>query len=192
MIPNFNDGGVLPPFVGGDATGALQMPRSPYRATMLSVVERFATTRERGAILRGLIGLRAALRAAGLTEGLQWIDGSFVEDCETVKGRAPGDVDVVNLLRRPAGLGEDAAWMAFLAANMALIDPAQTKAAFHCDAYFIDLDTDRASVVEQTAYWFGLFSHQRDSFRWKGMVQLELMEDDGPAEAALDALEGAW
>lgn len=159
---------------------------------MLSLVERFATSRERGVILRGLLGLRAGLRAAGLTEGLQWIDGSFVEDCETVKGREPGDVDVVNLLRRPAGLANDADWMAFLAANMALIDPAQTKATFHCDAYFIDLDTDRTFVVEQTAYWFGLFSHQRDTFRWKGMVQLELMEDDGPAEAALDALEGTW
>lgn len=192
MIPGFNDGGVLPPFVGGDATGELQLPRSPYRGTMLSLVERFATSRERGTILRGLIGLRAALRAAGLTEGLQWIDGSFVEDCETVKGRAPGDVDVVNLLRRPAALADDDAWMAFLAANLALIDPAQTKATFHCDAYFIDLDTDRTFVVEQTAYWFGLFSHQRDTFRWKGMVQLELLEDDGPAEAALDALEGTW
>lgn len=191
MIPLF-EGGVLPPFIGGDATGALQLPRSPYPATMLSLVERFATSRERGIILRGLMGLREGLRHAGLTEGLQWIDGSFVEDCETVKGRAPGDVDVVNLVRRPAALSGDSDWSAFLNANMPLIDPAQTKATYHCDAYFIDLDTDQIAVVERASYWFGLFSHQRDTFRWKGMVQLELMEDDSAAHAALDAKEGTW
>lgn len=192
MIPVFNDGGVLPPFVGGDATGSRQLPRSPYPATMLSLVERFATSNARATILRGLLGLRAGLRAVGLTEGLQWIDGSFVEDCETVKGRPPGDVDVVNLLRRPSALLQDGAWIAFLANNMALLDPVQTKATFHCDAYFIDLDADRVAVVEQTAYWFGLFSHQRDTFRWKGMVQLELMDDDSAAVAALDAMDGTW
>lgn len=192
MIPGFNDGGVLPPFVEGDATGSQQLPRSPYRSTMMSLVERFATSRERAAILRGLIGLRAGLRAAGLGAGLQWIDGSFVENCEVVKGRPPGDVDVVNLLRRPTWIADDSDWEAFLGANLHLIDPAQTKANFCCDAYFIDLDAEREAVVEQTAYWFGLFSHQRDTFRWKGMVQLELVEDDGPAEAALNAMEGTW
>lgn len=192
MIPVFNDGGVLPPFVEGDATGERALPRSPYRSTMLSLVERFATSRERSVILRGLIGLRSALRDAGIVEGLQWIDGSFVEDCEAVKGRPPGDVDVVNLVRRPHGCEEDEAWGAFLTRNIALIDAAQTKAMYHCDAYFIDLDADRTFVVEQTAYWFGLFSHQRDSFRWKGMVQLELIEDDGPAEAALNAMDATW
>lgn len=193
MIPAFNDGGVLPPFIGGDATGELQLPRSPYPATMLSLVERFATSQERADILRGLMALRAGLRAAGLTDGLQWIDGSFVEDCESVKGRPPGDVDVVNLLRRPNGLSDDRDWWAFLNANLHLVDPAQTKAAFKCDAYFIDLDlTDRVSMVGQAAYWFGLFSHQRESFRWKGMVQLELMEDDAAAQAALDSKDGTW
>lgn len=192
MIPSFNEGGVLPPFIGEDATGQLQLPRSPYRATMLSLVERFATSRERAMILRGLMRLRAGLRAVGLTEGLQWIDGSFVEDCETVKGRSPGDVDVVNLLRRPAALAHDGDWYEFINANLHLIDPVQAKATFHCDAYFFDLDADRISVVEQAAYWFGLFSHQRVTFRWKGMVQLDLMEDDGAAEAALDAKEGVW
>lgn len=192
MIPAFNDGGVLPPFGGSDATGEQDQPRSPYLATMLALVERFATSRERAAILRGLLGLRASLRDAGLIEGLQWIDGSFVEDCETVKGRPPGDVDVVNLLRRPAELADDVAWNAFLHANLHLIDPFKAKAAFNCDAYFFDLDADPVTVVQQATYWFGLFSHQRNTFRWKGMVQLDLMDDDAAAAAALDAKEGAW
>ena len=192
MIPDFSDGGVLPPFVGGDATGQLQLPRSPYRASIATLVERFATSPERAAIIRGLIGLRAGLRAVGVTQGLQWIDGSFVENCEAVKGRPPGDVDVVNLLRRPSGLLDDQAWRAFLTANPHLFRPPEVKAAFNCDAYFIDLDADAGNLVEQTAYWFGLFSHQRDTFRWKGLVQLELEDDDAAAEAALAAKGEAW
>lgn len=192
MIPAFNDGGVLPPFVGGDATGELQLPRSPYPASMEVLVERFATSAERAAIIKGLIGLRAGLRAAGLIQGLQWIDGSFVEACETIKGRPPGDVDVVNLVRRPNGVADDQAWLTFLTANHQLFDPQAAKAAFNCDAYFIDLDGDAGNVVEQAAYWFGLFSHQRDTFRWKGLVQLELEEDDTAAEAALAAKDGTW
>ena len=89
MIPDCDDGG-LPPLVGGDSTGALPLPRSPYRAAMPSVMGRFSTHKECGPILLSHIGLRTALRAAGLTEGLQWIDGSLMEDCATVKGRARG------------------------------------------------------------------------------------------------------
>lgn len=192
MIPDYNDGGVLPPFVGGDATGEQQLPRSPYRSSMLALVERFATTRERGSILRGLLGLRARLRQVGLSEGLQWVDGSFVEDCESVKGRPPGDVDVVNLLRRPNGYEDDVAWIAFLSEIADLLDPVNTKANFSCDAYFFDLDADPVGVVEQAAYWFGLFSHQRETFRWKGLVQLDLNEDDSAADAALTAREAVW
>lgn len=192
MIPDYNDGGVLPPFVGGDATGEQQLPRSPYRSSMLALVDRFATTKERCVILRGLLGLRARLRDAGLSEGLQWVDGSFVEDCEAVKGRPPGDVDVVNLLRRPNGYEDDADWIAFLTGIADLLDPTQTKAIYSCDAYFFDLDADPMLVVEQAAYWFGLFSHQRETFRWKGIVQLDLNEDDSGADVALSAKEMAW
>lgn len=192
MIPDFNDGGVLPPFIGGDATGGQGLPRSPYRATMLSLVERFATSKERATILGGLLRLRAALRDAGLSQGLQWIDGSFVESCETVKGRPPGDVDVVSLLRRPDAVADDDAWNNFLNGILPLLEPDQTKAAYHCDAYYIDLDADPVVVAERTAYWFGLFSHQRDTFRWKGLVQLEMADDDAAAAAALAAKEGAW
>ena len=192
MIPDFNDGGVLPPFIGGDITGQLQLPRSPYPATMLSLIERFATSPERAAILRGLLGFRASLREAGLTQGLQWIDGSFVEHCEQVKGRPPGDVDVVTLLRRPPAHVQDEAWIDFLTRNPALIDQPHNKSTYMCDAYFIDLDADAISVVEQASYWFSLFSHQRDTFRWKGLVQLELMDDDEAAEAALILKEGTW
>jgi hypothetical protein len=144
--------------------------------------------------LRGLFGFRAALRAEGFAAGFQWIDGSFVENCEAFRGRDPSDIDIVSLLRRPAGAVDDAAWAGFVNRNISTIfDPAWSKATFLCDSYFIDLDCDPASVAEQSAYWIGLFSHQRDTFRWKGMVRLEFdSTDDGGALALIAEREATW
>ena len=37
-------------------------------------------------------------------------------------------------------------------------------------------------------YWYGLFSHQRETFLWKGLLRIELMSDD---EQALELLNAA-
>jgi len=191
-IPEFGLGNVLPPFLDGDAVGAFA-PRSPYQATMSEFATRFATSSERVSILRGFKQFRDELRAAGFTTGFQWVDGSFVEECEKVKGRPPGDVDVVSVLRRPADYFSPDAWEAFVNEHgEALLDQAHCKAEFSCDAYFIDLDISPDLVSEQTAYWFGLFSHQRDTFRWKGIVQIDLQCDDDAAMVALEEIEAAW
>jgi len=192
MIPHFGLGDVLPPFMGEDATGGI-LPRSPYRATLEEVVETFCTSPERAAILRGLLAFREALRAEGFEAGFQWLDGSFVEDCERVKGRPPGDVDVVNLLHRPPAkmVGED--WETFVNDRIdTLFDPSWTKANFACDAYFIDLDSTPALIADFSAYWIGLFSHQRDTFRWKGMLRVDFGGDDASAADLLAAKVALW
>ncbi len=68
---------------------------------------------------------------------------------------------------------DDAAWQTFVMTNIALIDPAVVKAAYKCDAYFVDLDIAPVTVVNSTRYWFGLFSHRRGGL-WKGMLEIEL------------------
>jgi hypothetical protein len=68
---------------------------------MTALVQRFAASRERLDILRGLLEYRAALGAIGIVQGFQWLDGSFVEDVEVTKGRPPSDIDVVTLAYRP-------------------------------------------------------------------------------------------
>lgn len=192
MIPAFGLGQVLPPFMGEDAAGVIQ-PRSPYSATITEFVQHFGTSAERCAILRGLLNYRTALRAAGFTDGFHWIDGSFVEDCEIAKGRPPNDVDVVSLLRRPNHVTDEAGWEQFIDQHASTIfDSAWTKQHLLCDAYYIDLGIDPRDIAEQGAYWFGLFSHQRETFRWKGLVQIELMDDDQGAEARLALLEQGW
>lgn len=191
MIPDFGLGDVLPPFMGGDVVGAYH-PRSPYPSSMSELVQRFATSAERAAILRGLKQMRDTLRGVGFEQGFQWIDGSFVEACEIVKSRPPGDVDVVSVLHRPQAHQDPVAWGNFVALHgAALLDADHCKATYSCDAYFIDLDIFPREISEQSAYWFGLFSHQRDTFRWKGLVQVDLQSDDDAAMRVLDGIEAA-
>lgn len=192
MIPEFGLGGVLPPFLSDDVVGAFA-PRSPYMARMSDVVARFCTSPERAEILKGLIEFRSSLREVGFSLGFQWLDGSFVEACETTKGRAPNDIDVVSLLQRPNNCSDFEAWVNFVEQHGAtLLDQRHCKDNFHCDAYFIDLDISPIDVSLQTAYWFGLFSHQRTSFRWKGLVQVAIECDDEVAGEEIARIEAAW
>ena len=191
-IPPFGLGSVLPPFMDDDVVGQFAL-RSPYRATMTELVQRFATSSKRAAILRGFTQYRKELRRVGFSEGFQWIDGSFVEACELVKGRPPADIDIVSVVRRPEDHADETAWQAFINAHGdTLLDQAHCKKVYSCDAYFIDLDIAPQLVSEQSAYWFGLFSHQRDTFRWKGLVQVDLHCDDGAAMDVLMGIEATW
>jgi hypothetical protein len=79
----------------------------------------------------------------------------------------------------------------FLTSVPELAGPDTAKAAFHVDHYFVDLGCEPADLVEQTRYWFGLFSHTRGSI-WKGMVQVDLntASDDAEATEFLRTLDG--
>jgi hypothetical protein len=179
MIPAFGPSGVLPPFVGNDPADRAHV--SPYLASMTEVVSRFATSAERVAILRGLLDYRDALSGAGIFIGFQWLDGSFVENCEAVRGRAPNDIDVVTFAYRPPAAANDGEWRDFVSTNIHLFDWEQTKANFRCDAYYIDLGKPPHLIVADTAYFNGLFSHQRNTSQWKGIVEVCLQADDAAA-----------
>ena len=181
MIPAFNVSGVLPPYVGDSPTVKAEM--SPYQTTMTALVKRFATSPERIEILMGLIGYREKLRSLGLQDGFQWIDGSFVEQVELTRSRPPADVDVVTFARRPAITDEE--WVNLAQANVQLFDQTAVKTQFKCDAYFVDLGINPALIVSDTRYWFGLFSHQRDTSLWKGMLAVPLDSDDIAAQQML-------
>jgi phage terminase large subunit len=145
------------------------------------IVSRFGTSRERLAILRGLLDYRATLSTVGIVRGFQWIDGSFVEDCETIRRRPPDDVDIVTFAYRPPFLD----WPEFVRQHPQIFDPFQTKASFRCHAYYVDLQTAPHLIVHDTTYFSSLFSHQRDSKLWKGMLTLDLNSDDVVARLIL-------
>jgi hypothetical protein len=174
-IPPYTIGGLLPPYVSVNATDFSGM--SPYRCTLVESANRFATTTERVLIFRGLLQYRAQLFSFGLT-GFQWLAGSYTEEIESLEGRAPRDVDVVTFLRKPISLRDEAALKQFFTAAAPLFDNAQTKPNYHCDAFGIDLDAGNPQfLVDQTRYWFGLFTHRRITNVWKGIVEVPLLQN---------------
>jgi hypothetical protein len=49
----------------------------------------------------------------------------------------------------------------------------------------VDLDKKPFLIVDDTRYWFGLFSHQRVTSLWKGMLSVSLQSDDDAARSLL-------
>jgi len=183
LIPAFGPSGVLPAFAGADPTVRAQV--SPYLVSMTDFVSRFASSAERVAIAEGLIDYREALAAVGVTSGFQWIDGSFVEDCEGVRQRSPADVDVVTFAYRPATIMDNAQMKEFANKNVELFNPMMAKEKYKCDAYYIDLNKTSHLLVQDASYFNGLFSHQRDTGVWKGMLRIDLISDDPTARMML-------
>ena len=178
-IPAWNAQGVLPPNNPGDPTA---VDRSPYTVSLTDLVLHFGTTEKRQTILEGLLGLRAALHEAGLSEGFQWVDGSFLEDIEKIENRDPADMDVVTFFDLPQGQTQKS----FAAAHPDLFNHADTKTRYLVDAYFVPMDDNPpAHLVERSAYWYSLWSHRRNG-QWKGYLQIDLSAtDDATAGAEL-------
>lgn len=186
MLPPFNASMVLPPYTGSSPTMLASM--SPYKVGFLEFVQQFATSKHRADLLCGLITYREALRNVGVTQGFQWLDGSFVENVEQSRGRPPADIDVVTFAHGQTHADPDA-YKNWLRQNKAVFDPSETKRIHNCDAYFVDLGRLSPGIlVDRTRYWFGLFSHQRSTGLWKGMVQVPLEPDDIQARTMLENL----
>ncbi len=178
-IPAWNAEGLLPPINVAAPTSA---HRAPYPVSLVDVAMRFGTSSERIAILRGLIDYRAALHATGLTNGFQWIDGSFLEHVEaSPRNRPPGDVDVVTFFWMPTGLTQRT--LRSRAPNLfptTAVEHDALKTRFRVDAFPVELGRRGDLLVKDSAYWYGLWAHQRSSFKWKGFLQIDL----APAEDA--------
>lgn len=182
MIPELNQSGVLPPFISEQGPADFS-GMAPYRSTISEFVLRYAHSDERRAILRGLLAYREKLREVGIIEGFQWVDGSFVEDVEAKHGRPPNDIDIVTFASRPTGNNN---WRELVTQNTELFDPNLSKEKYICDAYFVDLNSPPIHIVNSTRYWFGLFSHQRESCLWKGMIEIPIKCDDKEAMSILE------
>ena len=179
-IPDWSIHGVLPPIRPGIA--ATSPDRSPYRASPLDICLRLGHTSQRRRILRGLLALRAELRAASLAVGFQWVNGSFAEDCEDIRGEPPGDIDVVTFVP----FGDEARQLELIAAHRVLFFSQEAKARFQVDHYLVPIDVEfDANQARRVAYWYSLWSHRRADERWKGFVELSLSDDDTEAAAWL-------
>ena len=191
-LPSFDLRGLLPPFVGADATTP---DRSPYWTTIQELAAAFGTTPHRRQLLRNLIAYRALLADDGYVSGIQFIDGSFVENVEMFARRAPSDIDVFSVLNVPAKyLADPLAWtssgLPFW--QLEIADRDHNKRRFNLDTYallFEEAQAQPMKLIDNIIYWYGLFSHQRDTLAWKGFAGLSL--DPIGDRAALAALGSA-
>ncbi|MEZ4363230.1 MAG: hypothetical protein R3B48_23850 [Kofleriaceae bacterium] len=183
-IPAWTADGVLPAI---NVSQPVSPERSPYVVSLTDYVLRFGQTPERRAVLDGFLRYRAELHEAGVVQGFQWLNGSFLEHVELTEGRAPNDVDVVTFYRLPAGVSQ-AQLMAKLGAH---VDHDSVKAAFLVDHYFVSLGMDAERLARTSAYWYSVWSHRRNQL-WKGFVQVDLAPaEDTVAAATLASLTSA-
>ena len=180
-IPEWTTQGILPPIHPSSEL------RAPYIVLLDEVVLRFGTTPARQAITEGFLQYRTELHAAGLIEGFQWIDGSFLENIELLESRPPNDVDVITFYRLPNGVTQaDLAQQA-----PGLFDRIQVHERLRVDAGVQCLDVPSERIVAQSMYWYSMWSHRRDR-SWKGFLQVDLSpSEDDMARRTLRMLRGA-
>jgi hypothetical protein len=172
MIPAWNLHGVIPPFDPIDPTGTV---RSPYVVDLSDVVLRLAVTLERVEIMEGFLRYRQLLHATGIVAGFQWLDGSFLEDVEMIRIAPPKDIDVTTFFYPPAEKTESELIKELVNDHSILLDKMAVKLKYHTDSFLIGLDPNNLEMcMQQSHYWYGVWSHQRDTFRWKGFIQIDL------------------
>jgi hypothetical protein len=168
---------VLPPHLGDPRQPA---DLSPYQCTMEELCDRFATSARRKEILEGLLKLRKELFRRGI-KGFHWIDGSFLEDIESHEVRDPGDIDIITFVSEPIDL---LALSAIVPRTDPLLNRTHTKATYSVDHFLIGLGHPPHLLVDQSRYWYGLFSHRRDGV-WKGMLKVGLADANDDAAATV-------
>lgn len=168
MIPRWTMAGILPPIRPGQPGHSID--RSPYRVSLLNIVNEFSTSAERIKILLGFLDYRSELHKLGVLTGFQWLDGSFMEDVETLEFRPPMDIDVVTYFALP--FGETQVTLDAKAGN--LFDNDHVKMTYHVDAYpFVLGNVVDANEVRKVSYWYSMWSHRRTGV-WKGFIQIDL------------------
>lgn len=167
--------GVIPPIKpGATATGP---ERSPYSISAPEIVDQYCFSSNRAAILQGYLDLRAKLHATGIEKGVQWVDGSFLENIEDTEGRPPNDIDVVTFAELPPGQTQSSMFPVL----QPLLDNSDVKARFKVDHYLIILPH---TTLRDICYWNSLWSHRRDGL-WKGYAEIDLAPAQDPDAARI-------
>lgn len=185
-IPQFDFVHDLIPPHNGDPTDPDSV--SPYPCTLTELVEVLGFTNERRQIIHGFLRLRRELLTLGL-KGFQWIDGSFCELKEWRLGVPPNDIDVVTFITAP---DDEDTIDRLVGSRLELIDSEFTKGEFLVDHYVVPLPgRDYGTIIAQSTYWHGLFSHRRGDEIQKGMLQIDLNStmDDALAAEMLGGID---
>jgi len=184
MIPDFDHNNVLPPFLIDPIARANQ---SPYLCSTIDLAQKFGTSQERVTILKNFLNFRMQLRRYGMSDNaFQWIDGSFVERVEILRGRPPGDIDVITFF-----FGYDVNFQQNLMHVFPeFADPGLSKANFSVDHYIVPIDRTPMQTFKDVKYWSMLFTHTKNTSTWKGILEIPLNteQDDNNAMLLLQNL----
>jgi|GEM_PF-157652 len=168
-IPDFDYTGHLPPYQGNPALSSNNM--SPYSTSLLEVVKRFGHTKHRRNILKLFIQFREELYNSGISEGYQWIAGSFITQKEKFLGEEPGDVDVVTFYSVDKVVGEKVKADYKSSDGKHFLRRDYAKEQWKTDAFFINLHPKNIhKIIDDTRYWFGLFGHKMLTITYTTMV----------------------
>lgn len=163
MIPPYGINQALPPTLGE----SLETDRvTPYDVTLDEFCRRFGWNAHRQKLLTGYCRFRLELLERGI-HGFQWVDGGFVE-----KRDEPGDIDVVTFVSRQVNKGR---FDSMLAEPTLMIEE-HSRAKYDVHHFAISLNDAGERIVGFTAFWCGVFSHQRGYRDWKGMLRIELKD----------------
>jgi uncharacterized protein DUF6932 len=179
-IPSWNSQGVLSPINQSTPT---MMDRSPYIVQLTDIIMHFGISPQRLSILTGFLDYRSTLHDAGLINGFQWVNGSFMENIETIENRKPNDIDIVTFFHLPNSMTQES----FVDQYPDLFKHELNKQKYHVDSYFVHLNGEFPEfLVDQSTYWYSMWSHRRNE-QWKGYLQIDLAPTDDPtAKANID------
>jgi len=96
----------------------------------------------------------------------------------------------VSFFYYPTALSTEIQKISFWNSHLDVFDRQRVRASFLLDAFFIELEGAPETLVSLSRYYLQLFSHQRESYLWKGMVQVPLgnANDDAAREQLLVSL----
>jgi hypothetical protein len=178
-LPAWNNAGILPPIKPGEPGHSPY--RSPYEVDLIAFIDVFSLSPDRIKILDGFLRFREALQRLGLTSGFQWLDGSFLENIETLENRSPGDMDVVTFFYLPQG--ESQRYLYAKAPD--LFDRQYLRETYNIDGYYKQLGgAFDVNNIKYISYWYSMWAHRRNGL-WKGFVQIDLSQ---PTEASAKAV----
>ena len=176
-IPEWDEEGFLPSHLGPPNQSA---SHPPYRVRLTDLMSRLGQSARRETILKGFLTFRSELHKAGLTRGLQWIDGSFVNDKMKQRGEEPNDIDVVTLFYVPAGTTQIQLLSQF--PDLLADQVNANKEKYNVDSYFVSLSSNNPDFMTKSiAFWNNLWHHTEQGRR-KGFLAVDLA--DGEDEEA--------
>lgn len=170
MIPDFDKNNVLPPYLGKTPTE--RSMQSPYRTDIMEVCKHFCTSPARINILRGYVQFRLDTISHGIFDGIQWIDGSFVENIEVSDSRDPHDIDIVSML----AINDPSEELRIVRTYPEFASPILSKKKYFVDHYPVVVNRSPLSTLQDVKYWIQLFGHNRKGV-WKGMLELPMYRD---------------